>query len=224
MGRGIVDSAIAMLSITPFLSGFSLYRYALKPCETAHTAWLFCVDRQLAIKAGGFDQQAYAYEDFAFNQRLIQLTGKPMLIYPDFPIYYQPRSTLQGLLRQYFKYGFARARSTGVVKSKYRDLLFMASPLTLLSISTLYAGALIATPVTYLASLIFILICNIIAFAADRLHALRNRGLSRPGLHVLITALLLSPLVAAVPSLARSCGSLWYLARSNRVSNPTLLP
>lgn len=223
MGHGIIDSAIALLSVTPFLSGFSLYRYALKPCTTHNTAWLICVDKRLAINAGGFDPLTTPNEDQNFNQRLVKYTGKPILIYPDLPLYYQPRSTLQGLLRQYFKYGFVRARSTGVAKSKYRNLLSLASPLALFSISIFYAGALIATPITYLASLIFILICNIIAFATDKLHALRNRGISRPRLYVLITALLLSPLIAAVPSLARSCGSLWYLARSNRAANTTLL-
>lgn len=219
MGQGIIDSAIALLSATPYLSGFSRYRYALRPCTSYNTAWLFCVDRQLAIDAGGFDARTTPNEDQNFNRHLTKHTGKPILIYPSLPLYYQPRSTIQGLTLQYFNYGLARARSTFLTKSPMGSLLVLVASLAHFLIALLYAGALITTPIAYLGSLILIFSCNAIAISTDRLHALRNVSLPRPRPLVLVAALLLSPLLAAVPSLARSSGSLWHMVSSGRAAN-----
>jgi succinoglycan biosynthesis protein ExoA len=220
IGNGIIASAVALLSSTPFLSGFSPYRYATQPCNTYNTAWLFYVNKNLAIEVGGFDPRTTPNEDQNFNRRLIAHTGKPMLIYPQLPLYYQPRSTLKDLARQYFNYGQARARSSILTQRGRDKLLLITAALAHLLSTLVYMGAIIAIPAAYLSSLMLITSCNAICIASDRLHYLRNTSLPKPHPLVLITALVLSPLLATVPSLARAFGTLRQFTQTHQsVSN-----
>lgn len=216
MGRGLIDSAVALLAATPFLSGISRYRYASKPCRTWNTAWLFCVKRELALQIGGFDPSTTPNEDQNFNRRLIAHTGKPILIYPLLPLYYQPRSTLAGLTLQYFNYGRARAHALRLETKGQRAPQSIASATLHLLITLTYAGAILWRPALYGSTLVFILGCNLLSVALDQLHWFRNANLEKPRLPILITALVLSPLIAVVPSLARSSGTLWEFIRPSR--------
>ena len=214
MSCALIDSAIALLAATPFLSGFSRYRYATKPCHTWNTAWLFCVNKELALQIGGFDSSTTANEDQNFNRRLIAHTGKPILIFPQLPLYYQPRSTLAGLTCQYFNYGQARG-----LQARGEPLMVAGTAMHLL-ITLIYAGVILSAPANYGVTLLFILGCNLFAMASDRLHYFRNASLPKPNPLILITALLVSPLVAVLPSFARSSGTLWQFSRRGPSGTP----
>lgn len=207
MGCALIDLVIALLAATPFLSGFSRYRYATKPCLTWNTAWLFCVNKELALHIGGFDSSITLNEDQNFNRRLIAHTGKPILVYPQLPLYYQPRSNVQELVRQYFNYGLARG-----LRARGKPLMVAGTAMHLL-ITLIYAGVILSAPANYGVTLLFILGCNLLAMASDRLHYFRNASLPKPHPLILITALLVSPLVAILPSFARSSGTLWQFSR-----------
>lgn len=212
MGNSVIDSAVTLIAATPFLSGFSCYRYATKPCPTWNTAWLFCLNKRLAQEIGGFACHATPNEDQHFNKRLIAHTRKPILIYPQLPLYYHPRSTLLGLTRQYFNYGQARSRTYLLGEQGKRGQWRTSTSGALhLLITLAYAGAILSAPAIYGAILTFILCCNLHAIASDKLNFFRNGDLQKPHPLVLVIALLLSPLVAVVPSLARSSGALWQL-------------
>lgn len=216
LGRGLIDCAVALLAATPFLSGFSRYRYASKPCRTWNTAWLFCVKRELALQIGGFDSSTTPNEDQNFNRRLIAHTGKPILIYPQLPLYYQPRCTLSGLMHQYFNYGLARARASRMQAPSRRSPWMIAGATLHLLITLIYAGAILSRPAFYGSTLLFILGSNLLSVALDPLHWFRNASLEKPRLQILIAALVLSPLIAVVPSLARSSGTLWEFIRPSQ--------
>lgn len=216
LGCGLIDCAVALLAATPFLSGFSRYRYASKPCRTWNTAWLFCVKRELALQIGGFDSSTTPNEDQNFNRRLISRTGKPILIYPQLPLYYQPRSSLAGLTRQYSNYGRARARALRLETKDRRAPKSIASATLHLLITLIYAGAILSRPTLYGGTLLFILGCNLLSVALDQLHWFRNASLEKPRLLILIAALVLSPLIAVVPSLARSSGTIWEFIRPSQ--------
>ena len=216
LGRGLIDCAVALLAATPFLSGFSRYRYASKPCRTWNTAWLFCVKRELALQIGGFVAEATAYEDQNFNRRLIAHTGKPILLYPQLPLYYQPRCTLSGLMRQYFNYGLARTRASRLQSPGQRSPRMIAGATLHLLITLIYASAILSRPAFYGSTLLFILGCNLLSVALDQLHWFRNAKLEKPHLPILIAALVLSPLIAVIPSLARSSGTIWEFIRPSR--------
>lgn len=222
VGNGIIASTVALLSSTPFLSGFSPYRYATQPCNSYDTAWLFCINKNLAIEVGGFDPRTTPNEDQNFNRRLIAHTGKPMLIYPQLPLYYHPRSTFKELARQYFNYGQARARSSIPTKRGRDKLLHITASLAHLLSALVYVGAVIAIPAAYLCSFMLITSCNAICIASDRLHYLRNTSLLKPHPLILITALALSPLLAAVPSIARAFGTLRQFTHTDQSDSDNL--
>ena len=208
MGKGVIDLAMALLSATPFVSGFSRYRYARTLVPTRHTAWLICVDRHLALRVGGFDPCTTPNEDMNFNRRLIQYTSLPIAIYPGLPLYYQPRSSLRGLMRQYLGYGRARFRSFCELYGEHvgGKLIWMGCVYLLCSL--LYLAAIIISPIAYLVVIVCIVLANILFAALDARHFLRCGGLLRKKWPVLLSALLVSPLLAVVPSLSRSCGSI----------------
>ena len=108
--KSILQCSLYILSLTPFLSR-SKYRYALTPTSTWDTAWLFSTSVSRIRSIHGFKPSLTPNEDYDFNQRLIAATHLPLLIYPQLPLYYFPRSSLSSLFYQYFRYGYARALS-----------------------------------------------------------------------------------------------------------------
>ena len=104
----ILQYSLYFLSCSPFLSLFKDYRYANSPTVSFVTTWLFSIKKSIIKEQAYFRCDLPTNEDFDFNQRLITSTGLPLLIYPNIPIYYIPRSSLFKLAIQYFHYGSHR--------------------------------------------------------------------------------------------------------------------
>ncbi len=74
------------------------------------TVWLGAFRRAVLEKVGQFDAGAITNEDAELNQRIVQAGGKVYLS-PEIEAHYHPRGTFRALAKQYFRYGFGRART-----------------------------------------------------------------------------------------------------------------
>ena len=117
-GENATGEAIARASSSPFGVGGARYRYA-KEQTTTDTVWLGCFRREALERVGRFDEAYPAHEDYELNHRIVASGGR-IVFSPDVPTLYWARSSWPGLLRQYFRYGRAKARvarhSPGVVR------------------------------------------------------------------------------------------------------------
>ncbi len=117
-GENATGEAIARASSSPFGVGGARYRYA-KEQTTTDTVWLGCFRREALERVGRFDEAYPPHEDYELNHRIVASGGR-IVFSPDVPTLYWARSSWPGLLRQYFRYGRAKARvarhSPGVVR------------------------------------------------------------------------------------------------------------
>ncbi|MCI0439080.1 MAG: glycosyltransferase family 2 protein, partial [Chloroflexi bacterium] len=109
-GETYMSRAIGLAVTTPFGIGNAYYRYAKREMwvDTVFPgAW-----RKSTLEAvGGFNEDWAANEDYELNYRIRKHTGKGILLSPSIRCYYHVRSTLKGLARQYFRYGFWKVRT-----------------------------------------------------------------------------------------------------------------
>jgi len=95
---------------------------------------------------GGFDPRAATNEDAELNQRVIARGGRVYLS-PEIVFSYYPRASVSGLARQYFRYGYGRARTL----VKHRGLLNPRPALPFLAVvaalaaMTVFRGSGVAT-------------------------------------------------------------------------------
>ena len=145
--------------------------------------------------------------DLAFQKGRVE--KKPLLIFPEFPIYYLPRSNMVSLSKQYFKYGVARIRTQyrlNRVKSSFIELflnLFTLLPIIIFFIFTLINFKF------YLIVLILIFICTSYQLYIDKLSFSRNSLLSINS----IMGILISPYISAIPFFFRTLGKLNFIFR-----------
>jgi len=88
----------------PIGVGDALYRHAAKPAEV-DTVPFGAFKRELLALIGFFDETLPVNEDYEFNARIRKSGGKVWLD-PSIRSVYFARSTLAGLAKQYFNYGF----------------------------------------------------------------------------------------------------------------------
>jgi succinoglycan biosynthesis protein ExoA len=74
------------------------------------TVFLGAFRRAIFDAVGGYDDNAITNEDADLNQRILAAGGKVFLS-RRIVVHYVPRSSVQGLARQYFRYGRGRART-----------------------------------------------------------------------------------------------------------------
>lgn len=112
--EGYAAKAIALGFHVPFASGGAKFR---DPRYTGpvDTVVYGCWRRSTLERIGLFDETLVRGQDYELNARLLSLGGSmwqsPRIVY-----WYRPRTTLAGLFRQYFQYGFwkvAVVRKTG---------------------------------------------------------------------------------------------------------------
>ena len=116
-GKGWIGRAIASAMGSPFGVGNGLFHYARRPCWT-DTVYLGAYPKETFGRIGGFDEGLLYDQDEELNFRIIQDGGKVYLD-PAIKSIYYCRSSLQGLWRQHFRYGFEKVR----VIQKRRALL-----------------------------------------------------------------------------------------------------
>jgi glycosyltransferase involved in cell wall biosynthesis len=74
------------------------------------TVFLGAFRRDVFDRIGLYDEGAVTNEDAEFNQRLVQAGGR-IYLSRDIHVSYFPRETFPTLARQYYRYGFGRART-----------------------------------------------------------------------------------------------------------------
>ena len=108
VGETPVGRAVALATSSPFGVGNARFRYAKKPGRV-DTVYLGAYRREVFDRVGLFDEELVRNQDDEFNFRLTQAGGRIWLD-PSIRSVYYSRTSLRGLWRQYFQYGFYKVR------------------------------------------------------------------------------------------------------------------
>jgi len=108
IGKGTMGQAISSAVSSPFGVGGARFRYSDKP-GWVDTVFPGVFRREIFNRIGLFDEELVRNQDDEFNFRLKQAGGKIWLD-PSIRVAYYNRSTLKGLWRQYFQYGYYKLR------------------------------------------------------------------------------------------------------------------
>jgi succinoglycan biosynthesis protein ExoA len=95
--------------------------------------------REAFVRAGGYDESFEANEDAELDAR-IRARGGRIWLDVDNTVTYFPRSTIEGLARQYWRYGAGRARTA----LKHGERLRMRQMLPPVALIAVLAGLLLA--------------------------------------------------------------------------------
>ena len=114
---------VALIYSSP-LSGASSFHYR-KERHFAKTVAFALYDKEIAIRAGGFDEDMIVGDDFEFNLRLNKL-GYKLLFDPTIVSYYFTRCELRKFLIQTFNYGAVKGVS---IRKGYFSPLWLLIPL-----------------------------------------------------------------------------------------------
>ncbi len=102
-GKTRVETSIAMGMTSRFGVGNSRFHYGGKE-GPSDTVYLGVYDAEIFRELGGFNETLIRNQDYELNIR-IQKNGYSVWFNPKLIVRYRPRSSFQGLFRQYFQYG-----------------------------------------------------------------------------------------------------------------------
>lgn len=149
-GSGLIASAIAAATSSPFGVGNARFRYSDK-AGWSDTVFLGAWPRTVFEKLGGFDEELVRNQDDEFNFRIAQSGGKIWLD-PSIKSTYFSRTSLRKLWRQYFQYGLYKVRvaqKRGGIAS-WRHIVpaaFVVSALVSVIVAFLFMNPLFLAPV-----------------------------------------------------------------------------
>jgi glycosyltransferase involved in cell wall biosynthesis len=103
-----IGKTIVLATSSPFGVGGARFHYAETP-GWVDTVYMGAYRREVFDRIGLFDEELVRNQDDELNFRLIQAGGKIWLD-PNIRSTYFSRSTLRGLWKQYFEYGFWKVR------------------------------------------------------------------------------------------------------------------
>lgn len=108
-GRTCMQKAIAAAQNSRLGNGGAAHRVGGRSgfVDHGHHA---AFDKHAFVRLGGYDESFVANEDAEFDRRLTRSGGK-IFLDAEMSIEYYPRSTLQQLARQYFRFGAGRANT-----------------------------------------------------------------------------------------------------------------
>lgn len=109
VGSTYFAKAVALAINSPLGIGDAKFRYADKEM-LVDTVYLGAWRKQTLESVRGFDEEWVVNEDYELNYRLRRSGGK-ILLSPAVRSWYAVRSSLTGLARQYFRYGYWRVRT-----------------------------------------------------------------------------------------------------------------
>lgn len=109
IGETQMAQAIAIGMSSPFGVGNSAFRTTSGKSMLADTVPFPAYTRQIIERAGFYDEELVRNQDDEYNYRIRELVGKIMLA-DDVRSTYFSRTSLKGLWRQYFQYGFWKVR------------------------------------------------------------------------------------------------------------------
>ena len=107
-GPGWMARGIAMAAAHPLGVGDARYRYT-DHAQSVDTVPFGAFRRALLARIGGFDESLLTNEDYEFNVRVRQ-SGSKIWLDPAIRSAYFARATLKALARQYWRYGYWKAR------------------------------------------------------------------------------------------------------------------
>lgn len=107
-GESWSAQAIAFATSSPFGVGSAQFHYADRP-GWVDTVYMGAYRREVFDRIGLFDEELVRNQDDEFNFRLLRAGGKIWLD-PKICSTYYSRSSLHGLWKQYFEYGFWKVR------------------------------------------------------------------------------------------------------------------
>jgi len=106
--EGSVGKAVAIALNSPFGVGNARFHYTSKEIEV-DSVFMGACWRKTYEKIGGFDEELVRNQDDEFSYRLRKAGGK-IVCNPKIRSRYFNRSSLKGLFKQYFQYGFYKVR------------------------------------------------------------------------------------------------------------------
>jgi succinoglycan biosynthesis protein ExoA len=107
-GLGWLANSIAVAAAHPLGVGDARYRYT-NQAQVVDTVPFGSFHRSLIEKIGPYDESLLTNEDYEFNLR-VRRAGGVVWLDPSIRSYYFARSTLKDLARQYWRYGYWKAR------------------------------------------------------------------------------------------------------------------
>lgn len=108
-GKSRFGRAVALATSSKFGVGNAKYRYAIS-AQYVDTVFGGCWLKSSIEKIGGFNEEWVRNQDYELNTRLRKMVG-PILLDPSIRCYYFCRESIQGLVKQYFQYGFWRFKT-----------------------------------------------------------------------------------------------------------------
>lgn len=109
IGETYMAQAIAIGMSSPFGVGNSAFRTSSGKSMFADTVPFPAYTRQIINQAGLYDEELVRNQDDEYNYRIRELGGK-ILLADDVRSTYYSRSSIKGLWRQYFQYGYWKVR------------------------------------------------------------------------------------------------------------------
>ena len=198
-----VAHSIAVAASHPLAVGDAKYRYTTKASEV-ETVPFGAFRRDLVMRLGGFDETLLTNEDYEFNTR-IRKNGGRIWLDPAIRSVYFARSSLNALVRQYWRYGYWKLR----MLRRYPETIRWRQglpPMFVLSLITLGLTAPFWVFIRYLLLLEIAVYFLIIIFVGLQL-ALQKRSIS---------FLFGVPLSIATMQICWGAGFLWSLVTLGR--------
>ena len=200
LGSGVQARAIAAVAAHPLAVGDAHYRFGTRP-QLTDTVPFGAYARSLIDRIGGYDESLLTNEDYEFNTRIRAIGGRIWLD-PAIRTVYFARPNLAALARQYWRYGYWKAR----MLRRYPASLRWRQAIPPLFVATLLAGIVVAilwpTMRILLASLI--LLYGLILFGAGLQIAWKKKDLA---------LLPLVPLAIAIMHLTWGSAFLWSMIK-----------
>jgi glycosyltransferase involved in cell wall biosynthesis len=109
IGTDYISKAISIATSTPFGVGNAYFRFSNQEMFV-DTVYLGAWKKSTLIRLKGFNEQWVINEDYELNYRLRKSGGK-ILLSPSIKSSYFVRSSLKRLSKQYFRYGFWKAKT-----------------------------------------------------------------------------------------------------------------
>jgi succinoglycan biosynthesis protein ExoA len=138
LGSGIQARAIAAVAAHPLAVGDAHYRFGTRP-QITDTVPFGAYARSLVDRIGGYDESLLTNEDYEFNTR-IRAVGGRIWLDPAIRTVYFARPNLAALARQYWRYGYWKAR----MLRRYPASLRWRQAIPPLFVATLLAGSAVA--------------------------------------------------------------------------------
>jgi len=165
IGRSVFERAVACAMTSKFGTGGSKFHVGGQAGPT-DSVYLGVFDRSRAEKVGWFDERLIRNQDYELNIRL-RRDGATIWFDPNLWVDYQPRSSLPQLARQYFQYGWWKAKVVGLHPSSLR--LRQLAPVLVTIILLCSLAISVINPLSLLLPLLYGLLTTAVSLSQPRL-------------------------------------------------------